>query len=58
MESSQLKRHFDWFKAQIMNRRLGTYSKGGHSASYNKHNAHFDVWDILLQFWMERHETW
>ena len=26
--------------------------------NYNKHNAHFDVQVLLLQFWTERHEMW
>ena len=25
---------------------------------YNKCNTHFDVQELLLQFWMEHHETW
>ena len=25
---------------------------------YNKCNAHFNVYELLLQFWTERHETW
>ena len=25
---------------------------------YNKRNAHFDVQELLLQFWTEHHETW
>ena len=25
---------------------------------YNKRNAHFDVQQLLLQFWTERRETW
>ena len=25
---------------------------------YNKRNAHFDVQELLLQFWTERRETW
>ena len=25
---------------------------------YNKRNTHFDVQELLLQFWAERHETW
>ena len=25
---------------------------------YNKRNAHFDIQEILLQFWTERRETW
>ena len=28
------------------------------SSYYNKCNAHFDVQELLLQFWMERRETW
>ena len=25
---------------------------------YNKRNAHFDVQQLLLQFWTKRRETW
>ena len=25
---------------------------------YNKCNAHFDVQELLLQFWTERHKMW
>ena len=25
---------------------------------YNKRNTHFDVQELLLQFWTERHKTW
>ena len=25
---------------------------------YDKCNTHFDVQELLLQFWTERHETW
>ena len=25
---------------------------------YNKRNAHFNVQELLLQFWTKRYETW
>ena len=39
---------------------LVLYAARAHSniSYYNKRNAHFDVQELLLQFWAEHRETW
>ena len=36
----------------------GTYAYMPIISYYNKRNAHFDVQELLFQFWTERRETW
>ena len=39
--------------------KLGNFSSNGtYIESYNKRNAHFEVQELLLQFWTERHKKW